>query len=101
MSVNAISARAYAAGPATRPAALTRQQAAEALGLLGPVRLASYTVTFAPPKSDPHQVFRDRYTYGIPAYSPYLYYGCGYPYFGFYGYGCGPYITPTGIFYGD
>jgi hypothetical protein len=83
------------------------QEATEALGLLGPVRVANYTRTFAPPKVDPHQQYRDRYMYGLPAYSPYLYWGCGYPYcnypyFGFYPcYGPGSWITPTGIFYGD
>jgi TolB-like protein len=69
---------------------------------LGPVRVAAYTQTFAAPKSDPHQQFRDRYTYGVPAYSPYLYgcYGwCGYG--GYWG-GCnGSWITPVSIFYGD
>ena len=79
------------------------QEATDALGLLGPVRVANYTRTFAPPKVDPHQQFRDRYMYGLPAYSPYLYWGCGYPYFGFYPccYGPGSWIAPTGIFYGD
>src|SRR3954465_6473172 len=74
---------ASAAEPATKPvraARPTMQGATEALGLLGPVRVANYTRTFAPPKVDPHQQYRDRYMYGLPAYSPYLYCGCGYPY---------------------
>lgn len=74
---------------------------------LGPVRLATFTRPFAPPKSDPHQIFRDRYTCTTPFFYPYCY---GYGYYGYYGGGyygyCGfhgfnPYTTPTSIFYGD
>ena len=106
---------ASAAEPATRPtqsrriAAMSMREAEDAMGLLGPVRVANYSRTFAPPKSDPHQQYRDRYMYGAQSYSPYLFYGCGFPYYGFYGngcygsYGCGPgsWIAPASIFYGD
>jgi hypothetical protein len=80
--------------------------AESALGLSGPVRLASYSHPFAAPTRDPHQADRDHYNYSTPAFYPY--WGCG----GFgYGYGCyGGYGwrgfnysfgAPASIFYGD
>jgi hypothetical protein len=90
-----------------RPVPLSMQEATEAMGLLGPVKTSRYSVTYAPPRSDPFQVYRDRYNYGTPSYSPYLF-GCyGWPCYGWAGgygsYGCGGGWMPGGasIFYGD
>src|SRR5205823_2590286 len=93
-SLNPTNAHGSAVGPAPDP-----------VDSLGPVRLANYTRPFAAPQSDPHQLFRDRYTYGTSGFYPY---GCGYygwwgcGYSGYYGFGgFNPYPTPTSIFYGD
>jgi hypothetical protein len=117
LAVGLVGSVVHAAEPATQPsttAALSRKRpgmsmrdAEQAMGLLGPVRVANYTRTFGPPKGDPHQEFRDRYIYGTPTYYPY-YCGWGYPCFGFSGCGFGGFggfgsgvFTPSGIFYGD
>jgi hypothetical protein len=105
-----------AAEPTTQPASharpppLSMREAEAAMGLLGPVKVANYSRTFAPPTGDPHQQFRDRYNYGVPAYSPYFPwcgygygYGCGYPCGGYpcNWYSYGSWISPASSFYGD
>ena len=85
------------------------REAQAAMGLLAPVKVGNYKRTFLPPAVDPHQEFRDRYNYLLPAYSPYFPcgfygYGCGYPGYGCYGltsYNYGSWISPASSFYGD
>jgi hypothetical protein len=105
-----ISTVARAAEPSTRPSNNHRRpgmsitEAENALGLSGPVRLASYSQSFAARTTDPHQTDRDHYTYSTPSWYPY--WGCGY-----WGYGCYPgncwrgysysFGAPASIFYGD
>ncbi|HEX3356551.1 MAG TPA: hypothetical protein VHS31_06170, partial [Tepidisphaeraceae bacterium] len=71
----------------------------------GPVRIANYSTTYLPIKSDPLQKYRDRNTYVGPPFYGYGYYygfGFGYGYFNNYSFPGYPYvINPANIFYGD